>query len=310
MGKGGLTRVLSSVFGSASSKKETEGRPRAKPQDAGGPRKAVRSEAVLRVDQGLYGSVYVLALREFYDALGGRSGRLAESVVMICEKVFEDRTGRDDRFSLIDEDHFMFRFQDMDSPRAFEKASEIVREIGTKLLGEHFVSSGKFKAVMAAVKVEHITDDKGIIDREKVAVAVDVARHGKRRGAPADEEREPEPIWKPLRFRDLSGDNAWLSLSGPKSEVELRWEAIQHEKKQTAIEWQPISHRSAKREVQWEEFRVDGARTRREILNAEEHAEFDERRQGTDRRQRQKPFLGPDRRSYDDRRRQGDRRRA
>ena len=88
--------IFVSLFGSGSGGKgrqPTVQREHA-PEKQFQPERTVRQQQVLRQDQGLYGKVFILSLVEFYDAIGGRSGRLADSLLTICDTVFADRMDR------------------------------------------------------------------------------------------------------------------------------------------------------------------------------------------------------------------------
>ena len=125
---------------------------------------------------GLFGKVYILSLTEFYDAIGGRSGRLAESLLIICDTVFQERMGPNDGFSPVDDDQYVFRFAGLDDRQSLIQAAKIIEEIGTKLLGEHFIKSGRFKAMLTAVGIGDIVDTDGEVDGGKIATAVGLAR--------------------------------------------------------------------------------------------------------------------------------------
>ena len=111
--------IFGSLFGSGANgkgRKAAAQRERA-PEKQFQPERTVKQQEVLRQDQGLYGTVFILSLAEFYEAIGGRSGRLAETLLTICETVFTEQLSPDDGYSQVGDDQYIFRFGGCDDRR-------------------------------------------------------------------------------------------------------------------------------------------------------------------------------------------------
>lgn len=214
MGDVSFSRVLRALFG---------GKAAADGKDA--TREGAAGSGVFAGDPKALGTVFVLGLGEFYDALGGRSGRLAESVQLICESVLTDRVGPGGVFICPDDAHLLFRFDDMARAGVRRRAAEIVGRIGTKLLGEHYLRSGQFRAALAMVEMERILDEDGRVSPRRMAAALSATRkHGGALVASGD------PSWGAFRFADLTGDTKWRRSdpAGDAPEAGPLWEAPRH----------------------------------------------------------------------------------
>ena len=255
MEKGRLSGIVESVFGKArkDSAEKAGGKqgPGEEPETHGGPVSAVEQDEVFSEDQGIFGKVYVLSLNEFYEALGGRSGRLAESLLLICESVFAERTGPHDGFSLVGDDHYVFRFGNLDDRKALITAANIIEEIGTKLLGESFIKSGQFKAILATVGAGQIVDADGALDEAKVSAAAEAARAAAAK--PAAAAAADEPQWRALNHVDLAADNKWVGVGAAAGE-ENQWRALDRGKKKDDIQWQVLEHKKEKKkdDIEWQ----------------------------------------------------------
>ena len=330
--------IFVSLFGSGTSGKN--GKPSVQrervPEKPFQPERTVRQQQVLRQDQGLCGKVFILSLVEFYDAIGGRSGRLAESLLTICDTVFADRMGSDDGYSMVGEDQYVFRFSGCDDRQSLMRAAAIIEEIGTKMLGDHFVKSGKFQALLTAVGLDDIADPDGGIDAGKVSMAVEMAR-----ALPPEPQAPDEPAWVRLGYAGLTRDDVWAAVpSRRKDEIqwvsldykpkkqetqwqtlevdkdhsrdELRWQTLErdaHKKPDPSLQWQVLDHKKPDRDVDWRYQEVRKHAERRAVQAPDGGARPGDRRNGPDRRQRPFVHMGArERRSGADRRRVGARR--
>ncbi len=328
--------IFGSLFGSGSSgkgRKPAAERERTREKQFQ-PERTVKQQEVLRQDQGLYGKVFILSLVEFYDAIGGRSGRLAESLLTICDTVFTDRMRPDDGYSLVGEDQYVFRFAGCDDRQALMRAATIIEEIGTKMLGDHFVRSGKFQALLTAVGLDDITDSDGNIEAGKVSMAVEMAR-----ALPPEPQAPDEPAWVRLNYAGLTADDVWAAVpSRRKDEVqwisldyrpkkqEMQWQTLEVEKDRKKDEfqwqmlerdtqkkqdpsqqWQVLEHKKKDRDFDWRYLEVKKSTERRAVQMEDGSTRSEDRRDGTERRLR--PFVhlgGRERRSGADRRRVND----
>ena len=67
--------------------------------------------------------------------------------------------GPNDGFSPVGDDQYVFRFGGLDDRQSLLRAAKIIEEIGTKLLGEHFIKSGRFKAMLTAIGLGDVLDE-------------------------------------------------------------------------------------------------------------------------------------------------------
>lgn len=279
MAKTGLSGIMAALFGGGRKK---DGKSQGAGDEAYRPQREVEQAEVLREDQGLFGKVYILSLAEFYDAIGGRNGRLAESLLIICDTVFQERMGPSDGFSPVGDDQYVFRFGGIDEREALVRAAKIIEEIGTKLLGDHFIKSGRFKAMLTAVGLGDIVDTDGEVDAGKIATAVDLARQ-----LPPEPPAPEDPVWVRLNYAGIAAGDKWVAVPSRKrdsvqwasldykpAKKEIRWEAIEAPKKKKEddrqwevlrrekkaadeIKWQALERKKKDDEVKWQALKVD-----------------------------------------------------
>lgn len=247
MAKGRLSGILHSLFGGGRA-----GAGSAAPDaPAYAPARDVEQAEVLREDDGLFGKVYILSLAEFYDAIGGRNGRLADSLLVICDTVFATRTGPGDGFARVGDDRYLFRFGGLDDRRGLIRAAAIIEDIGTKLLGEHFIRSGRFKAMLAAVGVGDLIGGDGDIDPARIDAALTAV--GALPPAPPAPE---EPAWVRFSQAGRVQDGGWMAVPGGQ-ERPPQWSSLAYTPKKQEVRWEPIEPPKKKRDGdrRWEEVR-------------------------------------------------------
>jgi hypothetical protein len=295
------------------------------------PTRTVDETEVLHQDRGLFGKVFILSLVEFYEAIGGRTGRMAESLVIVCETVFNEHMTPNDGFSLVGEDNYVFRFAEKDDNRVLLRAAKIIEEIGTKMLGESFIKSGKFKAMLTAVGVGDVSDADGNLSADKIQNAVELSRN-----LPPEPPRPEEPQWIQLNYAGITEDDRWAAV--PKHQKDdIQWVALEHKPKKQDLQWQALEVKKEKKpdptsqwEVldvkkekkpdptsqweamerkkkdsgfNWQALEVERQIERRAKVMQDGLTEFDDRRQNGDRRLRPPIDLGPrDRRERSERR--------
>lgn len=246
MAKRRLSGILDALFGGG--RAGAEGVPSAAPSYT--PVRDVEQAEVLREDDGLFGKVYILSLAEFYDAIGGRSGRLADSLLVICDTVFAARTGPGDGFARVGDDRYIFRFGGLDDRPALIRAAAIIEDIGTKLLGEHFIRSGRFKAMLAAVGVGDLIGEDGDIDPARIDAAIAAA--GALPPTPAPPE---EPVWVRFSQAGRVENGAWMAVPGGR-ERPPQWSSLTYTPKKQEVRWEPIEPPKKKDgDWRWEELR-------------------------------------------------------
>ena len=335
---GRLKGVMEAVFGGGSKNgKKAKGalaKQSGKSKDpAYNPSATVDSTDVLYQDVGLYGKVFVLSLVEFYDAIGGRDGRIAEGLPVLCETVFEDQLGADGSFTLVGEDQYIFQLPKLDERQQLLKSAKIIEIIGSKLLGENFLKSGKFKALLTAVGMDDLTDDNGNVSKNKVDHAVGMARN-----LPPEPSAPEDPVWLRLNYAGVDeddrwaavtagnkGDVQWVSLKVEKKNTDLQWTTLEHDKKNldSASQWETLEHKKEKNEAQWEftehkkkdsdfdwqALEVRKEEERRALLMQDGMKRFrDRRQQESDRRMRRTAQFGDMERRAEGRRESADRR--
>lgn len=245
MAKRRLSGILSSLFGGGRAGAESA----ASAAPAYAPVRDVEQAEVLREDEGLFGKVYILSLAEFYQAIGGRHGRLADSLLVICDTVFAARTGPGDGFARVGDDRYVFRFGGLDDRRALIRAAAIIEDIGTKLLGEHFIKSGRFKAMLAAVGVGDLVGEDGEVDPARIDAALAAA--GALPPAPAAEE----PAWVRFSQAGRAADGGWMAVPGGQ-ERPPQWSSLAYTPKKQEVRWEPIEPPKKKDgDLRWEEVR-------------------------------------------------------
>ncbi len=246
MAKGRLSGILNSLFGGG----RTEAGSAASAIPSYVPVRAVEQAGVLREDAGLFGKVYILSLVEFFEAIGGRKGRLADSLFVICDTVFAAHTGPGDGFARVGEERYVFRFGGPYDRRSLMRAAAIVEDIGTKLLGEHFLKSGRFKAMLAAVGIGDLIGDDGDIDPARIDAAIAAA------GAlPPALAAAGEPAWVRFSQAGRVENGRWMAVSGGRDRPP-QWSSLAYTPKKHEVRWEPIQPPKKKDgDLRWEELR-------------------------------------------------------
>jgi hypothetical protein len=248
MAKGRLSGILNSLFGAG-----RRGGNRVRLDAATSthtPVRAVEQAKVLSEDEGLFGKVYILSLAEFYDAIGGRDGRLADSLFVICDTVFGARTGPGDGFARVGDDRYVFRFGGLDDRRSLIRATAIIEDIGTKLLGEHFIKSGRFKAMLTAVGVGDLIGKDGDIDPARIDAALAAAD-----ALPPVPAAAEEPAWVRFSQAGRVDGGGWMAVPGGQGRPP-QWSSLAYTPKKQEIRWEAIEPPKKKGDdLRWEELR-------------------------------------------------------
>jgi hypothetical protein len=224
------------------------------------PRHDVEQAEVLREDQGLFGKVYILSLVEFYEAIGGRDGRLADSLLVICDTVFQRHSGPGDGFSRIGDDRYVFRFGGLDDRQSRVRAAAIIEEIGTKLLGEHFIKSGRFKAMLTSVGIGDLVGEDGDIDPAGIDTALAAVRDQPERPAAPE-----EPVWVRFSHAGRVDGGGWVAVAAGR-EASVQWSSLNYTPKKREIRWEAIEPPKKKDDdLKWEVLRRDTKKAENEL---------------------------------------------
>ena len=196
--------------------------------------------------------LFVLGLSAFYAVFGVRSDRLSESVMLVCETVMKERLGADDALVALESEAMLFRLADMNAPATVERAVDMVARIAVKLLGEHFVQSGNFHVLLAAV------DGAGVIgaDGRLRHRGIDALRaHGRAHAVPS-----AHPA---VRFVDVRGSTAWIPEP---AEKHPGWEIVggPSAPADPARQWSDIASSEMPPAAGWERL-ADGSRRERRL---------------------------------------------
>jgi hypothetical protein len=246
MAKGRLSGILNSLFGAG----RTGVGSAASAVPIYAPARAVEQAGVLSEDEGLFGKVYILSLAEFYDAIGGRNGRLADSLLVICDTVFDAHTGPGDGFARVGDDRYVFRFGGADDRRSLIRAAAIIEAIGTKLLGEHFIKSGRFRAMLTAVGVGDLIGEDGDVDPARLDAAFAAAR-----ALPPQPAAPEEPVWVRFSQAGRVDGGGWMAVPGGQGRPP-QWSSLAYTPKKQEIRWEAIEPPKKKGDdLRWEELR-------------------------------------------------------
>ena len=265
MAKGGISKFVGSLFGSGGSGSDDELDLSIDiPDDeiykplvvaASMIKRDLKDTDVIDEEQLKRDRLFVVSVSEFYDAMGGRRGRLAESLPTVCETVFLSHRGPKDHHFWINQDHFAMRFENMDDPKTFEKAGNIIEEIGIKLLGDHFIRTNSFQAMAALVTGAQIVNEDGTLNMQTLDAAIAEARNQPKPSA------EKGLKWRPFRFASMIGKNKWFSRDKAEKN-DPKWQALQVEKKKPDPSglWQEMRVDKNKKPDptdQWQTMQVD-----------------------------------------------------
>ena len=187
---------------------------------------------------------------------------------------------------MVGEDQYVFRFAGCDDRQSLIRAAAIIEEIGTKMLGDHFIKSGKFKALLTAVGLADVTDSDGNIDSGKVSMAVEMARAlppepsgAGRAGMGPAQLRRPDPRttsgppyraaartrfkWVSLDYQPKKQEVQWQTLEVEKDRkpgripAGRRWNVTPRRKGRTpALQWQVLEHKKKDRDFDWRYLEV------------------------------------------------------
>lgn len=179
----------------------------------------VSGESVLRAGAERDGSdqrVYLMDLAPLYAIIGGRVGRVADSLRDECDRVFAlRRLGGQDRGGL-ERDLFVMRFPGASDVKGFLRAAMIVNEVGKAILGDRFESMD-VEGLLAVAREEDLRAADGSFNHDAARAAMASG------GLPVSMAEPPEnaPKWIKLRWHSQQqrADMIALSTAKPKPKM-------------------------------------------------------------------------------------------
>lgn len=223
--------------------------------------------------------VFMINLVPMYKLIGGKEGRLAESLRETCKAEFNENIGGQRGRGTFQRDCFFMRFYDLGDQAGLEEAVKIVNKIGYRTFGNSFEKMEVPELLVAADAADITTNGKLDASKAQDVIAtggVDLA---------FSEPDDRAPRWMKLVWQKVT-QRQKLSGIEKKKKKELNWE-----------EAKPLDTGRRKRpsEPQWVEAKVD----------KEHRSSGDFVTRGADRRIKKQSFEGRNRRETFDRRGRG-----
>ena len=243
-------------------------------------RDLVAADSVFSQNWGEKGDlIFVINLVPMYKLIGGRDGRLAESLRETCKTEFAENIGSKRGRGTFQRDCFFMRFYDLKDHAGLEQAVKIVNKIGYRTFGESFKTMEVPELLVAADAADITT--RGELDFAK---ARDVIASGGIDLALA-EPTEKAPRWMRLIWQKVTNKQKAAVVDSVKKK-DPKWEAVSPSAE---------AGRRKPQEPVWVQAKVEKERR--------SSSSFVKR--GVDRRKGQKSFEGRNRRVTFDRRGRG-----
>lgn len=223
--------------------------------------------------------VFIINLVPMYKLIGGKDGRLAESLRETCKTEFAENIGGQRGSGTFQRDCFFMKFFNLGDQAGLEEAVKIVNKIGYRTFGKSFEQMEVPELLVAADAADITTNGKLDLNRAQSVIAaggVDLA---------FDEPTDKAPRWMKLVWEKVTQRQKLADIKAPKKK-EAAWES--------AI---PVENTRSRRsrEPQWVEAKVKkGRRSSSDFVT-----------RGPDRRNKQQSFDGQNRREAFDRRGRG-----
>lgn len=142
--------------------------------------KQVDGASILKTSWGESGSpVFIMSLAPLYEAIGGKSGRLADSLRESCSHIFSQEVSADKGHGVIDNDFFVMHFSEK-METGFKLAAKVINSIGAHILLERFKSM-PVDGLFTVAESDDITNEDGNLDPSRVS---DTVKSGGRRIPP------------------------------------------------------------------------------------------------------------------------------
>lgn len=177
----------------------------------------VSGDSVLRAGAERDGSeerVYLMDLAPLYAIIGGRNGRVAESLREECGRVFGIRRLGPQDSGAHERDLFVMRFPGATPVKGFLRAAMVVNEVGKAILGDRFESMD-VEGLLAVAREEDLRNADGSFNHDAARVAVDSG------GLPVSMAEPPEsaPQWIKLRWKSQQQRSDLIAMSAPKPQA-------------------------------------------------------------------------------------------
>jgi hypothetical protein len=132
----------------------------------------LEAEKVLDGGWGEKGAlVYIMNLRPIYEAIGTRTGRVAENLQGLCETTFAHKVPLEDGHASFRGDCFFMSFANTNQIECFHQAASIINKIGTSILCDRFKALEIQNFLMVA-KAEDITSEDGSLSLRKAEIVI------------------------------------------------------------------------------------------------------------------------------------------
>lgn len=222
--------------------------------------------------------IYIINLVPMYALIGGREGRLAESLRATCKTEFAENTGGKRGRGTFERDCFFMRFYNLGDQAGLQEAVKIVNKIGYRTFGESFRTMEVPELLVAADAADITTH--GELDTSK---AKDVIAKG---GVDLNfaEPAEKAPRWMRLIWQKVTSKPKVAEVEKTKRK-DPKWEAASP----------PSAQRKKPSEPIWVQSKVE-----KEKRTSRDHV-----KRGADRRKVQRAYEGSNRRITFDRRGRG-----
>ena len=162
--------------------------------------------------------VFIINLLPMYELIGGRDGRLAESLPETCKNEFAENIGRQRARGTLQRDCFFMKFHDMDDQAGLEEAVKIVNKIGYRTFGKSFGEMEVSELLVAADAAEITAHGKLDLAMAKSVIAaggVDLA---------FQKPMEIAPQWMKLAWQKITQKQKLAEIV-TNHEKEVVWES-------------------------------------------------------------------------------------
>lgn len=242
-------------------------------------REAVAADSVFGQNWGDAGDlIFVINLVPMYDLIGGREGRLAESLRATCKTEFAENIGGKRGRGTFQRDCFFMRFYDLRDQAGLEEAVKIVNKIGYRTFGESFKTMEVPELLVAADAADITT--RGELDITKAKEVISKGGVDLNFAEPTDRA----PRWMKLIWQKVTQKQTVAAVEKAKRKEPV-WQVAQPDS----------DTKRKKQDPGWVQAKVE----------KERRTSRDQVKRGTDRRKVQRSFEGSNRRMTFDRRGRG-----
>lgn len=203
--------------------------------------------------------------------MGSRSERLMFGAKTICEHTFEREIPAGGGNFYFEGDHFVMQLTGMSDEAGFRKASLMVNQIGTQILGARFAKL-KVPGLLVAADAGEVTNEDGSLNMTAIG------ENAKNGGISVrmQEPEEGDPVWMQIRWKTkLSGRGNTAGMGSKDRDMDPKeWEEIRRKAKQAKAK--PV----VRKQSDWVQRKAKNRRA------AAKRIKFEDRRHSFDRRGR------------------------